>query len=160
MKVKSLLIILPILAFGLFGFNQDSKTDKQFTADEIRDVLKSANLKFEEEADPEGKTMFTIGDEDEVQVELYQYGGDGDVATSLALHVEFEAPDGKVPTEAINDWNRDMRWTKTYATEEDAIALEEDLDLAAGVSKDVVKKYIVDFMKTLPEFEEHIASAE
>ncbi len=52
--------------------------------------------------------------------------------------------DGNSTMEKVNDWNKTMRFSRSYLDDDRDPILELDLDLAGGVTKD----RIVDFLKT------------
>lgn len=158
MKSKILLVALPFAVTALFGFNALHMEDKTMSADDLRGILKAEKIEFKEEKDDEEKTMFVIKQGDYTTI-LYQYGAEGDKCTSLQLRCMFDTDDKEVDLDKVNAWNRDERYTKAYHNEDEGvIALEEDLNVAGGVSEDAVKKYVTEFLKEIPSFNEHMTS--
>ena len=84
---------------------------------------------------------------------LYQYGGKGDVATSLGVSAFIEE---EVSLEALDAWNREKRFTKAYSSDDGMVVLESDVDVSTSPSKAEVKKFLETFTEALPQFEEHI----
>ena len=158
MKRLLLIVLLPA-ALAVSGFAvyrlQEPKT---LAAEDFRAVLKELNLKSEEEKDEEGKTTFLITKGEDV-VDLFQYGGTGDVASSIQIRVAYEV-ESKPKLEVLNAWNRDRRYTKAYLGSEGEVVLEQDLDLATGVDKAAVKKFIKDFMDAMPTFQKEIEESQ
>ncbi len=129
--------------------------EKSISATDISSVIKDLGLKADEDKDDEDKTFWTI-EGDGYSVLLFQYGGKGDVATSLGVSAFF---DKEASLETLDSWNRDERYTKAYSTDEQC-ALEADLDQSVAPSKAEVKKFLETFTKAIPEFKEHLSSSD
>lgn len=150
------LLTTPILA----GFASNLFEEKTIPASDLRTILKDLKYTIEEEKDEEDKTFFVI-EKDDAAVVLYQYGGEGDVASSIQLRAVMEIdPDDELLLPKLNAWNAVERYTKAYTDGEEAMMLEQDLDLAAGFDKDAIKKYVKDFMEALPKFQKAMADEE
>ncbi len=152
--------LAPLLALSLLAnlawipsaFADD---EKSISAADISSVIRDLNLKAEEEKDEEEKTFWTIEGEG-YSILLFQYGGKGDVATSLGVSAFF---DDEVSLDTLDSWNRDKRFTKAYSVE-DQVALEADLDQSVAPSKAEVKQFLQMFTKAIPSFKEHLKSEE
>jgi len=130
--------------------------DKTVSASEVRTALSDLKLKFKEEKDDEDKTVFVVTGKDDVQSTIYQYGGKGDTGTSLGIRTVFQSEE-EVSLAPINAYNRDERFAKAYLDEERDIILEDDLDVSAGASKDVVQRFIGNFLDSIPGFVEQVS---
>ena len=62
--------------------------------------------------------------------------------TSIQFHASFKSDNTTV--RKVNEWNRTMRYSKTYLDSDGDPHLELDLDLAGGVTR----ARIIDFLKT------------
>lgn len=129
--------------------------DKTVSAEEIRASLKELKLDVKEEKDDEDKTVFIITGKDELITIIYQYGGKGDLGTSIGIRAEFSSEDER-SLAPINAYNRDERFAKAYIDDEDNIVLEDDLDAGAGVSKEVIQRFVGNFIDSVPSFLEQI----
>lgn len=129
--------------------------EKTISAGDITSVIKDLGLKAEEDKDDEEKTFWTIEGEG-YSILLFQYGGEGDVATSLGISAFF---DEEASLETLDAWNRDERFTKAYSADEQC-ALEADLDQSVVPSKAGVKQFLQMFTKAIPSFKEHLSSDE
>lgn len=126
------------------------KVVKEVTATELRTLLKDKKIDFEETKDNEDKTMFVLTLE-KYKVVLYQYGGEGDKGTSLALSGTWELED-EADIDDVNGWNLAKRFTKVYKDDEGNLHMEADLDIEAGVTIGTIAKWIESFQKQMPEF--------
>ncbi len=143
------ILATPLLA----GFAGALLEEKTIPAGDLRTILTDLKLKTEEEKDEEEKTFFMI-ETDDATVVMYQYGGEGDTASSVQLRAIMEADaDDELLLPKLNAWNAVERYTKAYTDGEGGVMLEQDLDLAAGFDKGAIKKYVKDFMDALPKFQ-------
>lgn len=55
--------------------------------------------------------------------------------TSIQFYSAFSNDDDNVSLEAVNAWNRDKRYSKTYLDEKGSPCLELDLDFEGGVTR-------------------------
>jgi hypothetical protein len=60
--------------------------------------------------------------------------------TDAQLYVGFG--DTKVTASQMNDWNKEHRFTRAYADDENNPVLESDLDFAGGVTDQTIKAWI------------------
>ncbi len=155
MKLSSALPILALAALALVAWvpTRMVEDDKTLAAAEIASVLKDLKLEVEEAKDDEEKTYWTITAPGDKELVMYQYGGTGDVASSVSLSTVYEV---EASLEAINGWNQAERFTKAYQADEDMVFLEDDLDMSVAPSKAVLKKFVENFLKAMPDFEEAI----
>ena len=146
--------ILPILAASLFASiawvpARQADEDKTISAADISEVIKDLKLEAEEEKDSEDKTFWTITTKDDEKIVLYQYGGKGDVATSLGVSAFFKE---EADLDVLDSWNRDARFTKAYSADDELIVLESDVDLSVSPSKAAVKRFLETFTTAIPKF--------
>lgn len=141
--------LIAALALAAPVTNAD-KVVKEVTASELRALLKDKKIDFEEAKDNEDKTMFVLTLE-KYKVVLYQYGGEGDKGTSLALSGTWELED-EADIDDVNGWNLAKRFTKVYKDDEGNLHMEADLDIEAGVTIGAIAKWIESFEKQMPEF--------
>ncbi len=155
MKLSTALPILSLAALALVAWipTRMVEDDKTLAAAEIASVFKDLKLEVEESKDDEEKTYWTITAPGDKKLVMYQYGGEGDVASSVSLSTVYEV---EASLEAINGWNQAERFTKAYQADEEMIFLEDDLDMSVAPSKAVLKKFVENFLKAMPEFEEAI----
>lgn len=121
--------------------------DKTMSASEFRDVLKDLKCEFTEEKDGEDKTMFKITKP--VPTTLLQYGGEGDVGSSIALSSTLELP---YDIDDINAWNYGERFTKAYIDDDENVVFESDLDVSVAPNKAIVKKFIEQYIAGFKKF--------
>lgn len=157
MKTSWLAPLLAVSIFANLAWIPAAKADdeKYISAADIATVIKDLNLKAEEDKDDEEKTFWTIEGEG-YSILLFQYGGEGDVATSLGISAFF---DEEATLEELDAWNRDERFTKAYSSDEQC-ALEADLDQSVAPSKAEVKRFLQMFTKAIPSFKEHLGDSE
>lgn len=159
MKRSIFTAVLPavLLPFALGWVTTREDDSKYISADEIRTMLKDMKMEFKESKDEEDKTLFEISKDDDT-ILLFQYGGEGDKGSSVQLRATFEVEDEDL--EMLNNWNYSRRYTKCYSDGDGSAMLEQDLDLEAGFEKSQLKKFIGDFIKTVPEFADELAGKE
>ena len=157
MKTSWLAPLLAVSIFANLAWIPAAKADdeKSISAADISSVISDLKLKAEEDKDDEEKTFWTIEGEG-YNILLFQYGGEGDVATSLGISAFF---DEEATLEALDTWNRDERFTKAYSADEQC-ALEADLDQSVAPSKAEVKQFLQMFTKAIPTFKEHLSDSE
>lgn len=156
MKTPTLALVLVTAAVATAGFDwaiQDK--DKTLSSAEIKKVLDESKVKYETETDEDEKSVYIL-EQDDFRIILFQYGGEGDVASSVQLRATFES-ETKPDADKLNTWNAERRYTKAYSDEEKNLILEQDLDLAATASAPALKKFIKDFMAEVPEFAKEFA---
>ncbi len=156
MKSPKLALAVATVAVATAGFNwsvQDK--DKTLSATEIQKVLDDSKLKYETEKDEDDKSVYII-EKDDLRVILFQYGGEGDTASSVQMRATFQSED-KPDAAKLNTWNAERRYTKAYSDDEKNLILEQDLDLAATGSALALKKFIKEFLAEVPEFAKEFA---
>ncbi len=154
MKKKSLSLVLGMTALAVVGLSgwvpaAMADEDKTMPAGDIRQVLADMGAKAEEKKDDEGKTFFMVKSKDGNGFLVFQYGGKGDLSTSISVSAPFEM---KPELEKLNNWNKDTRYTKVYSAGEDTVVLEADLDVSVAPSKAVLQKFLVTFDKAITKF--------
>jgi len=121
--------------------------DKTMSASDYRDVLKDLKCEFTEEKDGEDKTMFKLTKP--VPATLLQYGGDGDVGSSISLSCAMNLP---YDIDDVNAWNYGERFTKAYIDDDEYVVFESDLDVSVAPNKAVVKKFIEQYITGFKKF--------
>lgn len=153
MKTLGLSLVVSSLALvAASGWVPASKADevKTLAVSELRTVLKEFG-EVEEQKDDEDKTFFLVKGKEDVNFLVFQYGGKGDLSTSISITAPFEV---KADLEALNAFNRDTRFVKAYQADEDTVMLESDLDLSVAPSKASVEKFVKTFVSTVKTFKE------
>ena len=67
----------------------------------------------------------------------------------LELYAGFT---GKAPWEAVNVWNRQMRFTRAFLDEGGEAALTAELDMSAGVTRAAVEVFFLTFSRATHDF--------
>ncbi|MBL8061246.1 MAG: YbjN domain-containing protein [Chthonomonas sp.] len=149
--MKTMTALFGLLMTGtLIAWTPSHKADEPKTIDakELREVLNSMEAKVSEEKDGEGKTYWLANSKDDVTFLVFQYGGKGDVATSISASAPFKA---EVNLAELNEWNSSHRFVKAFGSDK-GVMLEADLDVSVAPSKAVVKKFLTDFLKVAKQY--------
>lgn len=150
-------LALAVVALTLIGWAPATslEDEKTLPASEIAKVLTDMKIEAESDKDGEDKTFWTW-EVNGAKVSLYQYGGEGDTASSLAITTQLKEEAG---LELANAWNAATRYSKAYAIEEGTV-LEDDLDISVAPSKAVIQEFIKDYLTQLEVFREVLKEAE
>lgn len=156
MKKKSLSFVLGVSALAVVALSgwvpaRIADEDKTMPAGDIRQVLSDMGAKVEEKKDEEGKTYFLVATKDGNGFLLFQYGGKGDLCTSISVSAPFEM---EPKLEKLDKWNSETRYTKAYSAGEKTVVLEADLDVSVAPSKAVVQKFLTTFSKAVTAFKD------
>lgn len=63
---------------------------------------------------------------------------------------------GATPCEVVNAWNQAKRGSRAYLDEDGDVALEADLYLRGGVTRDTIVEFLERFERILPIFLDHL----
>ena len=121
---------------------------KTMSASEIREVLTTMGAKTSESKDDEGKTYWMVATKEKATFLLFQYGGKGDLGTSISASAPF---DMNLSLADVNTYNSGHRFVRMFKTDK-GIMLESDLDVSVAPSKAVVKKFLADFSASVSKF--------
>lgn len=133
MKLKSL-PLLTMLSFALCFSNVsmaksvDVKT--KYSVDELFTLIKNEGYSVEKRS--EQRLLIKVNG---VRYALYLLD-DGD------LQMGYGVSGQKISLEKINEWNRTKRLSRAYRDNDGDPMLESDLDISAGVSEEVVVRFI------------------
>jgi len=131
------------------------------SADQLEDILDRAAdaLSYERSVDGVGKPMWNVEDlETGLRFKLYMYDddeSDPDDYESILARSGFGMT--SPPTIwTINGFNQNKRFSRAFLNDDGDPIVEADLDLFAGVTEDVVLRFIMRFTITLSEFAAYI----
>ncbi|ADR35641.1 hypothetical protein Ocepr_0178 [Oceanithermus profundus DSM 14977] len=128
LALSALLLALPALA-------QTGAVVTSTDAPQVAAWLAARGYNFSLDKDGEGMPLFHLEIAGGYKALLFFYDDDPDRPgyESLQLYAGFST-EGKVPLEAVNDWNYSYRFAKVYLDDERDPVIESDLDLAGGVN--------------------------
>jgi hypothetical protein len=123
---------------------------ESITADEVAGLLEDMGLPYTLDTDSYGdpRLSFELA---AYSVALYFYTCEDGRCSSLQLYGGFEM-DTPPSLEEINGWNGTKRFARAYIDDEGDPVLESDLDLAGGVSAEVVQDFVHTFQSLLTEY--------
>lgn len=132
----------------LFSFSALASTTKQatvytqFSDQDIVDILKTQynNVKILEKE----IILITAGETKYLIINMGEYG--------LQFRVFFSDAT-KFSLSDLNKWNREKRFIKAYFDENNAVALQADLDVDAGITRESVLKSVRTFMFSVWQFQ-------
>ena len=151
--MKTAITILGLLTVGaLSAWVPSAVADdpKVINASEIREVLTTLGAKTTENKDDEGKSYWVVTTKEDAKYLLFQYGGKGDMGTSISASAPFQMD---LTLQDVNTYNSGHRFVRMFKTDK-GIMLESDLDVSVAPSKAVVKKFLTDFAAAVLKFKE------
>lgn len=133
MKLKSL-PLLTMLSFALCFSNvsmaKSVDVKIKYSVDELFTLIKNEGYSVEKRS--EQRLLIKVNG---VRYALYLLD-DGD------LQMGYGVSGQKISLEKINEWNRTKRLSRAYRDNDGDPMLESDLDISAGVSEEVVVRFI------------------
>ena len=154
MKIRSHAALFGLSLFTIFAASgwvpaHFADEDKTMSAGDIRQALSDMGSTVEEKKDEEGKTYFLVKTKDSNTFLLFQYGGKGDLCTSLSASAPFNS---KPDLKKMDAWNSSTRFTKAYTGTEETEILEADLDVSVAPNKAIVQKFLTMFNKAITSY--------
>jgi hypothetical protein len=134
---------------------QDERVFRSLSADQLEDILRGQKIEFKksENAKSPGRHYYDFK-RGTVGVRLTNYNG-----KDLMLDAQFARG---LPLEKLNDWNKKAKFSRV-SLHQDAkgafITLEYNLDVAGGITRGTVVRFLTQFDQEARDFERFLASA-
>jgi len=166
MRARRVAVASIALAFVIAGCCPSFADAQRWTfndvsADQLEDILDRAAdaLSYERSVDGVGRPMWNVEDsETGLRFKLYMYDddeSDPEAYESILARSGFGMPNP--PTIwTINGFNQNKRFSRAFLNDDGDPIVEADLDLFAGVTEDVVLRFVMRFIVTLSEFAAYI----
>ena len=149
-------VVWLVATFGLTAsaFAQEGPMTIYKSADvfELEAICEALGYTSERGTDSADDPMLTIHQGDYV-VALLLYDLQDGRAGSIHLRASFEA---EVDYEAMSKWNRDERRSRAYVGDDGDAVVENDLDIAGGVTEEMIRSFFARFGESVARFAESL----
>lgn len=141
-KVCGLFLFALFFSFPVLAETKQATVYTKFSDQDIVDILKIQydNVKIVEKE----IILITAGETKYIIINMGEYG--------LQFRVFF-SDETKFSLSDLNKWNREKRFIKAYFDENNNVALQADLDIDGGITRESVLKSVRTFMFSVWQFQ-------
>jgi hypothetical protein len=132
--------------------SQDPSVYKKIAPQDLENILKGLGLEFQKRPVPgeNAHLLYSFAKKNH-RIILHYYDG-----KDLMLVTAFDA----IPLVSINEWNQGAKFSRAVLSRDDkgeASTVESNLDLAGGVTDEIIKHFIRRFDDDLKKYEVHVS---